>query len=89
MNMSIKTIYSCVLIFGFMCVPYLEGYPFPYSPSVIGYAFGLLLTPILITAIAKAIAVVFKKELSFQYWFNGVGTWVLIGALANLVNTAN
>ena len=81
MNMSIKTIYSCVLIFGFMCVPYLEGYPLPYTPTVIGYAVGMLLSPVFITAIAKIIAVLIKKELSFQYWFNGVGTWVLIGAV--------
>lgn len=67
-----------------MCVPYLEGYPLPYTPTVIAYAVGMLLAPVLITAIAKAIAVVIKKELSFQYWFNGVGTWVLIGAVINI-----
>ncbi|MDA9321047.1 hypothetical protein N9Q90_02905 [Gammaproteobacteria bacterium] len=82
--MSIKTIYTCVLIFGVMCVPYLEGYPLPYTPTVIGYAVGMLLTPVLLTAIAKAIAVVLKKELSFQNWFNGVGTWMLIGAIASI-----
>ena len=84
MNMSIKTIYTCLLIFGFTCVPYLEGMEFPYSDIVIGYAIGLLMAPLLLVSILKAIAVVLKKEMNFHYWFNGIGTWVLIGALIQI-----
>ena len=84
MNMSIKTIYTCVLIFGFTCVPYLEGMEFPYSDIVIGYAIGLLLAPLLLTSIPKVIAVVLKKEMNFQKWFNITGTLLVLSALAQI-----
>ena len=84
MNMSIKTIYTCLLIFGFTCVPYLEGMEFPYSDIVIGYAIGLLLAPLLLTSIPKVIAVVLKKEMNFQKWFNITGTLLVLSALAQI-----
>ena len=82
--MSKKNIYSLVLIFAMMSVPYLEGYGFPYSIDVFAYAVGFSLTPVLIGGLAKLIAVICKYELSFQSWFNGVGTWVLIAEIVNI-----
>jgi hypothetical protein len=84
MKMSIKTIYTCLVIFAVLCVPYLEGMEFPYSDIVIGYAIGLLLAPLLLTSIPKVIAVVLKKEMNFQKWFNITGTLLVLSALAQI-----
>ena len=84
MKMSIKTIYTCLVIFAVLCVPYLEGMEFPYSDIVIGYTIGLLLAPLLLTSIPKVIAVVLKKEMNFQKWFNITGTLLVLSALAQI-----
>ena len=86
MNMSNKNIYSLVVIFAMMSVPYFEGYGFPWSIDVFAYAVGFSLTPVLIGGLAKLIAVICKYELSFQSWFNGVGTLIFISGLLQTLN---
>ena len=81
-----KNIYSLVVIFAMMSIPYFEGYGFPYSIEVFAYGVGYSLTPVIIGGLAKLMAVIFKYELSFQSWFNGVGTVVFFSGLLQTFN---
>ena len=84
--MSKKNIYSLVVIFAMMSIPYIEGYGFPYSISVFAYGVGYCLSPVIIGGLAKLMAVLFKYELSFQSCFNGVGTLVFLSGLLRTLN---
>ena len=84
--MNKKNIYSAVVIYAMMSIPYIEGYGFPYSISVFAYGFGYCLSPVIIGGLAKLMAVLFKYELSFQSWFNGVGTLVFLSGLLRTLN---
>lgn len=86
MKANYKTIYTCLLLLGIMCIPYLEGMGFPYSISVFAYGVGMIFSPLLISGIAMAISKLFKRNLSFHNWFNVSGTLVLLGAVLRIAN---
>ena len=79
MNIGFKTWYSIALTWVIMGIPYIQFQIFPYPPDMIAYGTGYLFVPIIAGGIAK----VFKG--SFQNWFNGMGTAMFIGAVANVL----
>lgn len=82
MNIGFKTWYSIALTWVIMCIPYIQFQIFPYPPDMIAYGAGYLSTPVIAGGIAK----VFKG--SFQNWFNGIGTAMFIGAVANVLTSS-
>ena len=79
MNIGFKTWYSIALTWVIMCIPYIQFQIFPYPPDMIGYGLGILFVPIIAGGIAK----VFKG--SFQNYFNGVGTAVIISSVGRVL----
>jgi hypothetical protein len=79
MNIGFKTWYSIALTWVIMGIPYIQFQMFPYPPDMIAYGAGYLFVPMIAGGIAKA----FKG--SFQNWFNGMGTAMFIGAVANVL----
>ena len=79
MNIGFKTWYSIALTWAIMCIPYIQFQIFPYPPDMIGYGLGILFVPIIAEGIAKVI------KGSFQNWFNGIGTAVVISSLGNVL----
>ena len=79
--MSKKSIYTLVVFFAIMSLPYFEGSSFPYSIEVFAYAVGYSFAPIFIVALVQLIALIFKYEINFQSWFNVVGTLLFLNGL--------
>ncbi|MDA9143404.1 hypothetical protein N9N99_02405 [Gammaproteobacteria bacterium] len=84
MKINTKTIYTCVLIFAIMSMPYFQGYGYPYSLEVFFYGVGILSSPLIITLIGILIAKLTKTKLEFHKSFNVVGTIVLLGQIVQL-----
>lgn len=85
MKINTKTIYTILLIFGIMAIPYFQGYGYPYSVEVFFYGVGLLASPLIITLIGMLIAKLIKSELEFHKSFNIVGTLVLLGQVVQIL----
>lgn len=79
--MNLKNIYSSLVIISILTIPYIDYQTFPYSASLWGYGLGFLLVPVIFAGISK----LFKG--SFQNWFNGVGTLVFIGHIAQALTS--